>query len=149
MRQLTILASAILLAACGDVVDESYGTWHEAKRAGAVERGWVPPFVPTTARDLRSVHNVDTNSQSLTFRLPPQAVQPMIDDIAPLSRVNGNILRRAINEVGGFKSVAITTAGYMICSNKYSAVLLIEPSSGNVAYLSPAEWGRGSCPRSL
>ena len=130
-------------------MDERYGTWPEAKRAGAVERGWVPPFVPTAARNLRSVHDLDTNSQRLTFRLPPQAVQPMIDDIAPLARVNGDTLQRAINEVGGDKGAETRNAAYMMCTNKFSAAIVVELETGDVAYLSPAEWGRANCPRSL
>ncbi len=119
MRQFTVLVSALLVSACGDVVDERYGTWHEAKLAGAVERGWVPPFVPKAARNLRTVHDLDTNSQRLTFRLPPQAVQQMIDDIAPLSRVDGDMLQRAINKVGGNESLGTTSAAYMMCTNKF------------------------------
>ncbi len=149
MRQFTALASALFISACGDVVDERYGTWHEAKRAGAVERGWVPLFVPTAARNLRSVHDLDTNSQRLTFKLPPQAVQPMIDDIAPLSRVNGDMLQRAINEVGGDKGAGTRNAAYMMCTNMFSAVIVVEPETGDVAYLSPADWGRTNCPHPL
>ncbi|WP_056527253.1 hypothetical protein [Sphingomonas sp. Leaf339] len=149
MRQLTLLASALLLSACGDVVDERYGTWLEAKQAGAVKRGWVPPFVPATARNLRSRHDVDTNSQRLTFRLPPRAVQPMIDDIAPLSRVNGEMLQRAINEVGGGIGAGTKNAAYMMCTDKFSAVIVVELDTGDVAYQSPAEWGRANCPRPL
>lgn len=149
MRQFAALVSALLISACGDVVDESYGTWHEARLAGAVERGWVPLFVPTAARNLRTVHDLDTNSQRLTFKLPPQAVQAMIDDIAPLSRVNGDMLQRAIDRVGGDKGPGTTSAAYMMCTSKFSALIVVEPETGDVAYLSPAEWGRANCPRPL
>lgn len=149
MRQLTALATALILSACGDVVEEHYGSWHEAERAGAIERGWVPSFVPTTARDLRGVHDLDLNSQRLTFRLSPGAVQPMIDEVAPLSRVNGNMLQKAIAEVGWSQGVGTTVVAYMMCNDKLSAVIVAEPDAGKVAYLSPAEWGRANCPRPL
>lgn len=149
MRRLTALAIALFLSGCGDLADERYGTWHEAERAGAVERGWVPPFVPTTARNLRSVHNLDLNSQRLTFRLLPGAVQPMIDDVVPLSRVNGDMLQKAITQAGWSQREGATVVAYMMCTSKFSAVIVAEPDTGNVAYVSPAEWGRANCPRPL
>ena len=149
MQRLMAFATAFILSACSDVVDERYSSWHEAERAGAVGRGWVPPFVPTTARDLLSVHDLDLNSQRLTFRLSPRAVQPMIDAVSPLSRINGNMLQRAIREVGWSQRAGTTVSAYMMCTDKFSGVIVAEPDSGNVAYLSPAEWGRPNCPRPL
>jgi hypothetical protein len=149
MRQFAALAFALLISACGDAVDERYGTWHDAKLAGAVERGWVPPFVPMTARNLRSIHDLDTDSQRLTFRLPPQAIQPMIDDIAPLSRLNGDMLQRAINKIGADKGPSTTSAAYMMCTNKFSGAIIVTPETGDVTYVTPAEWGRANCPHPL
>lgn len=149
MRHATALAIALTLSACGDAVEERYGSWDEAKRAGAVERGWVPPFVPSTARNLRSIHDLDLNSQRLTFKLPTDAVQPMIDAAAPVSALHGKTLERAIREVGlnGHKNVNVNA--YLMCTPTYSGAIVAERNTGHVVYLSPAEWGRKSCPRPL
>jgi hypothetical protein len=82
MRKLFILSAVLSLGGCGDNIEESYATWAEAKRAGAVERGWLPRFVPTSARDIHDAHDLDTNGQRLTFNLPPEAVQPMLDSFS-------------------------------------------------------------------
>lgn len=46
-----------------DVVTASYATLAEARQAGAVERGWIPSFVPPGAHELREAHDPDTNRQ--------------------------------------------------------------------------------------
>jgi hypothetical protein len=64
---------AVLLAGssgCSEVMATSYVTYAEAERAGAVTRGWIPPFVPRSATDIREVHDLDTNEQWLRFSVP-------------------------------------------------------------------------------
>jgi len=66
-------AGAVALAivaclGCGEQQEATYADRRAALRAGAIERGWVPEWIPKTARDLREVHNVDTNQSMLSFR---------------------------------------------------------------------------------
>src|SRR5690606_35713915 len=69
--RLVAFAAAMLASACtNDVLDASYPTQAEAVAAGAVQRGWIPAWVPPEATDLREVHNVDTNESALLFTLP-------------------------------------------------------------------------------
>jgi hypothetical protein len=50
------LATAV---GCGDlqVVTNSYATLEEARAAGAVERGWIPSFLPPSAYEIREAHD--------------------------------------------------------------------------------------------
>ena len=69
--RLAVCATVAILSACtNDVLDASYATQAEAVSAGAVQRGWIPAWVPPEARDLREVHSVDTNESVLLFILP-------------------------------------------------------------------------------
>lgn len=149
MRHVTALAVALTLSACGDVVEEHYGSLDEAKQAGAIERGWVPLFVPSAARNLRSEHDLDSNSQRLTFEVPTDAVQPMIDSVTPLSELHGKTLERAIKEAGRNGRNSLTVNAYLMCARTYSGAIVADRNTGHVVYLSPAEWGRKSCPRPL
>ena len=45
----------------------TYATLTDAKADGAVTRGWVPEWLPPSARDLQESHNLDTNASWLTF----------------------------------------------------------------------------------
>ncbi|GAB2508502.1 hypothetical protein GCM10027084_24700 [Pseudoxanthomonas sangjuensis] len=50
--------------------DSSFTTSEEAKLAGMMRAGWIPDWIPSEARNLREVHNVDTNESALVFRVP-------------------------------------------------------------------------------
>jgi hypothetical protein len=59
-------------AACADldVVTETYASLEEAKKAGAIERGWVPDGLPPGTTDLREAHDLDSNRQWGLFMFP-------------------------------------------------------------------------------
>ena len=63
-------ATCVATACTDDVLDASYSSQPAAIAAGAIERGWIPSWVPTDAIQLRGVHNVDTNQSALLFNLP-------------------------------------------------------------------------------
>ncbi len=41
----------------------------EARDAGAIERGWIPSFMPASSEEIREVHDIDTNAQWMRFRV--------------------------------------------------------------------------------
>lgn len=47
-----------------------YATLAEARQAGAVERGWIPAWVPQGATELEEAHDPETGRQRLKFRAP-------------------------------------------------------------------------------
>ena len=53
----------LLAAACDylDTRESTYETVHEAHAAGAVDQGWVPEYLPPSAREIRERHNVATS----------------------------------------------------------------------------------------
>ncbi|HEX9092926.1 MAG TPA: hypothetical protein VF902_03000, partial [Coriobacteriia bacterium] len=58
-----LLVTLLASTACRntDVVTGTYATLAEARQAGAIERGWIPAFVPAGAHDLREAHDLDTS----------------------------------------------------------------------------------------
>jgi hypothetical protein len=46
-----------------------YPTFAAALADGAVARGWIPPWIPESARELREVHDLDTNERWLVFQM--------------------------------------------------------------------------------
>jgi len=68
-----ILAALLIAAgACRniDVVTASYATLDEAKKAGAVERGWVPDGLPPGTTEIRDAHDLDSNRHWGLFLFP-------------------------------------------------------------------------------
>jgi hypothetical protein len=65
------LAIAVLLAlaaGCSETRDTSYETLARAVSDGAVERGWVPAWLPASARDIHLTYDLDTNESMLSVR---------------------------------------------------------------------------------
>ena len=68
------LAFLILLSAPGcrniDVVTASHATLDDARRDGAIARGWIPEGLPPGAHELREAHDLDTNRRWGLFNFP-------------------------------------------------------------------------------
>ncbi len=65
-----MLLAAVALSglSCQERVESQYATAAAARAAGAVERGWLPSWLPPDAHEIRDVHDVDTNVVFATFR---------------------------------------------------------------------------------
>lgn len=142
MRKLSAAALSLSLVACSEQVDESYATWAEAARSGAIERGWVPAFVPHSARDIRDSHNLDTNAQTLQFTAGPSDVQAMVAGLRPAPVKDKDALAELIEELGAER----VFAAYMVCSEGVPGALAVDHQSGRVLYKTPVPWADGACP---
>ena len=88
---LFLLLSAPLVAACGlgDTQSVSYADYSAALADGAIERGWIPAFLPRSGTDLREMHNLDTNASLLRFHFAPEDLEslaqacPAAEDTVP------------------------------------------------------------------
>jgi len=88
---LFLLPSVTLVAACGlsDTQSASYSDYDAAVADGAIERGWIPAFLPRSATDLHEKHNLDTNASLLHFDLAPADLEslaracPAAEDTVP------------------------------------------------------------------
>ena len=77
LRIVVSLLAAVLLLGCTDeTFDASYATTSAALADGAVERGWIPEWIPSSATDIHEVHNLDSNQSALSFTLPEAAWRP-------------------------------------------------------------------------
>lgn len=90
-RALLIAAVSLSGLGCQERVESQYATAAAARAAGAVERGWLPTWLPPDAREIREVHDIDTNVVFATFRqagaLPgtvPDACKPIAWAHVPL-----------------------------------------------------------------
>lgn len=64
----SICLSALLLVSCGqDAVTSHYKTYSEVQKAGVIEKGWIPDFLPTSAVDIKEIHNVELDASRVEF----------------------------------------------------------------------------------
>ena len=68
-----VLVALPITGACRDleVVSASYATLNEARRAGAIERGWIPQGLPAGTYEIREAHDLDSNRRWGLFSFPP------------------------------------------------------------------------------
>ena len=68
---LLVWAGCALAAGCSSQEQEtSYKTLSAAESAGAVYRGWIPPWLPVHAHNLKEKHDLDTARSMVRFNFP-------------------------------------------------------------------------------
>lgn len=65
--------------------ESSYSSFAEAKRSGAIDKGWIPAWIPSSATDIREMHDIDTNESMLTFTYDAQQSWELPADCQPVS----------------------------------------------------------------
>ena len=70
MRPIAILSLLTLLSGC-DTVEERYPTLQDARNDRLFERGWLPDILPTSARDIRTINDLDVNTSKGEFFFSP------------------------------------------------------------------------------
>lgn len=137
-----VFASGLMLlcSACSEIMEERYANMAEAERAGAIERGWVPRFVPASARNIRDVHDLDTNAQDLTFTIPREDIPAMTAGLPKVSTED----RENIPELVRRFDLDAGSEAFVICTDPDNAVLLATPQ-GQVAINRPARWADDDC----
>ena len=66
-----VVSVALVLTYRGEIKRSRYRTFAQAAAAGAVQRGWIPEFIPQSAREIEEAHDLDTNYQWISFEAPP------------------------------------------------------------------------------
>ena len=141
MRSFATTILLLLLLGCNEQIDESYSTYSEANRAGAVERGWIPPFVPTSARDLEDSHDLDTNRQTLRFTIPPSAVADMVSGLGVISAEDKSDASELIDR----HALAAESKVYVVCSGYRNGALAVDAENGRAVFSTTVDWVDDDC----
>jgi hypothetical protein len=72
LRTFVVLLTVGLGLSCRDIeiVESEYATLSEAKADNAVERGFVPPWLPDGTVQIKTKHDIDTGWFALSFVVP-------------------------------------------------------------------------------
>lgn len=139
---MTIAAMVLSLAGCGDQMEDTYSSYSDAQRAGAIERGWVPAFVPSSASDIADSHNLDTNRQTLKFTIPPSEIGMMVTGLPSVSAKD----ERAASELSRKHRLGAASPVYVVCSQPLNGALAVDRGSGRAVYDTSVEWADDDCP---
>ncbi len=141
MKAIAILAT-IAVAACSEVRDERYADYEAAHLAGAVEGGWIPTFVPQDAYALRDIHDLDSNAQTLSFRLPTSQIPEMVR--AMTLAEDPATAERVVRAAGWTESPAPVVV-YAVCAQERSGALVVNERTGAAFYQAPVAWPSDPC----
>lgn len=65
-------ACALALIAChGDRRESTYSSFADAKKDGAIDRGWIPDFLPETSRSIHELHDMSPSTTWCAFEFLP------------------------------------------------------------------------------
>lgn len=64
------------VSACDELQESYYDSRAAVVRDGAIQRGWIPDFLPESAANIREFHDLDSNETWLRFSAAPD--QPFI-----------------------------------------------------------------------
>jgi len=95
----SLLALMVLALSGCEVLSARYATLQEAAADEAIERGWLPEWLPIDAIDIQETHDLDSNESWLVFRttsgrlnLPADCVEtttPVIPERAAMRKYPG------------------------------------------------------------
>jgi hypothetical protein len=85
-RCVAIVGMAVIVGSCSERPEAFYADAAAARAARAMDRGWIPDWVPTTARAIHEVHDIDTNQSLLAFSFDPADIPNVAQSCAQVSR---------------------------------------------------------------
>ncbi len=73
MKPLLIVIGIVLAQGCSSIEqpETHYSSRRELVSDNAIQRGWVPPWLPASAHAINEAHNLDTNEVWMQFELDP------------------------------------------------------------------------------
>jgi hypothetical protein len=76
--------SIILAAGCGDRRESSYPSLADAIRAGEINRGWIPDFLPESSRAIHIIYDPASPRTYCAFEFSPADSQRLMKNLTNL-----------------------------------------------------------------
>lgn len=67
-----------------DVSSSKFNSYQDAKTT--IEHGWIPDNMPSTAKEIYEVHNLDTNVGNGTFKLSETEAKKFVSTLNPIKK---------------------------------------------------------------
>lgn len=84
-----VLVCVALCAGCDEHRQYSYSTRAEAEAAGEITRGWLPDWLPSSARDIKLLYAVESPQTWGAFRFAPADMDRLRQHLTPLVDAKG------------------------------------------------------------
>jgi hypothetical protein len=93
MRSVLAIVTMLALTGCSDEVTTRFPHLSDAKAQGALERGWLPPLLPASARAIVERNHLDSNTGtgSFAYDLPERpSYREKLSRAGGVTRVEGD-----------------------------------------------------------
>jgi hypothetical protein len=71
LRLIGVMLLSCAMVGCDDIVTNRFADFQQAQRAGAFERGWLPPILPPSTTDIVEKNDLDLNLGEGSFSFSP------------------------------------------------------------------------------
>ena len=142
---LATLAILLLIPGCFEQYETRYASLGDA--LDSIEAGWIPRYLPASARDIRERHDVESNEIWISFRYDPEDSTWMEDACEPAEHVPGPhrspgwwpVPLTGLVEAGPDRALWSCTRTIPIggAGRREIGVLAAEPSTGTAWYWEP------------
>lgn len=97
MNIITKIGFLVMLLAigCSENKDTFYPDINTARKAGAIDRGWLPEIMPESSRDIHELHNLDTNRIWVRFVFNKEDLRSILVHVEELTQPEVKQLRIA------------------------------------------------------
>jgi hypothetical protein len=136
-KSAALLLLTFILTSCGERKVSIYSTYAEAVKDGAVDRGWVPEFIPAYATEIYEAHDVDTNQVAVTFVAQNSAFLGSLSLLGDSYRPDAMSIFNSVNFPG--EPLASHGKYYYLCGSEGIGLLTSDRKSGRLYYFEPIQ----------
>lgn len=87
-RTIIILLSSLMFGCTNDTVTTKFIDLQHAQTEHAFERGWLPPILPPSTKNIIEINNLDLNVSHGSFTFSPTDLNYFIDHDAVPIKIN-------------------------------------------------------------
>ena len=127
-----LVIAMLLIGGCSGTVTNHYPTRAKAEADDLFQRGWLPSFIPASARDITTSNNLDINTSEGNFWYDPKQTNDFLAHLKPYSGQKPKLDRWqdyiAKRKKEGYDSFEYT-------ADKRVWVFLVNSGKGHVLYV--------------
>ncbi len=70
-RIIQVVCVTAFAGCSGETVTNSFSNYSEMQSSGIFEKGWLPRYLPKSAKSIKESHDLDSNTVNATFTFDP------------------------------------------------------------------------------
>ena len=144
LHRLILVSCFVSMISCSKAPNQ-YESYSDAVKAGVVDKGWIPQFVPKGATDIFETHSVEANSSRIEFSYPEDTA-PWWSEFSALSAADAAKVVSILDLPRWSKIELDGDAMYFeVCTEGEKGVLVVSTVQHRAHYREPVMIGLLNC----